>query len=310
MELRHLRYFVAAAEELHFGRAAERLHITQPSLSAQIRRLEEEIGAVLLHRTKRKIQLTEAGLAFYKEARQAIAQAERAVHAARRTSRGECGRLALGFVNAAIYSVLTNILRNVRTRLPEVALTLHELTSEEQTRDLLNDRIDAGLLRPPIITGNLQTMTVYREQFVAALPEGHPLSSCPDLELHALAGYPFLVPPRHGGPTLYDRIMRACHHAGFTPRVTQEADHMQTIISLVAAGFGVAVVPESIQHLRRTGVVYRPLREPGKPIEIAVAWRRDDPSTCLRAFLGIVTDVAASVAGAHPAPAVPTEVGR
>lgn len=294
MELRHLRYFVAVAEELHFGRAAKRLRIAQPPLSLQIRQLEEEIGVQLFHRTKRRVLLTDAGRAFLQEARKTLAQVQRAVQVAQQTGRGEVGALSIGFINAAIYSLLPEILRIFRTRFPQVALTLHELTTEEQVVDLLEGRIDIGFLRPPIRADNLNSMVVLREPFVVALPEAHPLAEQAEIPLRELADAAFLMATRHHGPSLYDQIISLCQKAGFTPKVVQEADRMQTIVGLVAAGIGVALVPGSMQHLKRAGVVYRPIKHSDSTLEIAIAWRKDDPSPCLRTLLEVVSETRAT----------------
>ena len=294
MELRHLRYFIAVAEELHFGRAARRLGIAQPPLSLQIRQLEVGIDVRLFQRTKRRVQLTDAGRAFLQEAYRVIAQAERAVHVARQVDRGTTGRVSMGFVNAAIYSVVPDVLRTFRGEFPAVVVDLHELTSQEQIHDLLNGRIDLGLLRPPVNDEALFSRTVLREPFVVAMPASHALASEREIDPSALAPYPFLMATRQEGPTLYDESVGLCRDAGFAPAVVQEADHMQTIIGLVAGGMGVALVPDSIRHLQRAGVVYRPLRRPGRFVDIVAAWRRDNASACLGALLGILADLSAA----------------
>jgi DNA-binding transcriptional LysR family regulator len=204
------------------------------------------------------------------------------------------GALSLGFINAAIYSLLPEVLRTFRTRFPQVALTLHELTTEDQIMDLLEGRIDVGFLRPPIRADNLNSMVVLREPFVVALPEAHPLAEQPEIPLRELADAAFLMATRHHGPSLYDQIISLCQKAGFTPRVVQEADRMQTIVGLVAAGIGVALVPGSMQHLRRAGVVYRPIEPSDSALEIAIAWRKDDPSPCLRSLLEVIGETRAT----------------
>jgi DNA-binding transcriptional LysR family regulator len=290
LELRHLRYFIAVAEELHFGRAAKRLLIAQPPLSLQIKRLEQEIGVRLFDRTRRQVRLTDAGRAFLLDARRAVADVERSVQVARQASRGETGRLALGFVQAAIYSVLPEILRTFRARYPGVALTLHELTTEEQLLDLSNGRIDLGLIRGSIHTGGLYHRVVLREPLILALPDTHALAKEGGIVLSALADAPFLMSTRHHGPALYDQIIGLCQGAGFTPHIVQEADRMQTIVGLVAAGIGVALVPESMSNLQRTGVAYRPIRGFTPMVEIVAAWRPDDPSPCLQSLLSVIQD--------------------
>jgi DNA-binding transcriptional LysR family regulator len=223
------------------------------------------------------------------EARRTLLQAERALKAAQQAGRGETGQLSLGFVQAAIYSILPEILRVYRRQFPEVAFTLHELTTEEQVRALLGGTIDLGLLRTPISDGALDHVTVLREPLVFALPRNHRLARERHLRLEALAVEPFLISTRHYGPSLHDQIISLCHRAGFIPRVVQEADRIQTIIGLVAAGIGVALVPDSMRNLRRSGVAYRPLQ--GSPtIDIAAAWRRDNDSPALTSLLSVIRE--------------------
>ncbi len=290
MELRHLRYFVAVAEELHFGRAATRLGMAQPPLSQQIRRLEEELGVLLFERTKRRVQLTEAGRVFLDEARRTLAQAERAARAAQRAQRGEIGRLEVGYVGSAAFDVLPEILRTFRARFPEVELALHELTTAQQVRALDDERIGVGFLRPPLYDGRLASRVILREPLVVALPATHPLAHHRRIPLGALAGEPFILYPRHLAPGPYDQVLSLCHQAGFSPRVTQEAVEMQTIAGLVAAGIGVSLVVATVQDLRSSGVVYRALDGAAPTMDLAIAWRRDDPSRVLAAFLGIAAD--------------------
>jgi DNA-binding transcriptional LysR family regulator len=264
MELRHLRYFVAVAEELHFSRAAARLNIAQPPLSRQIRDLERELGAELLERVKRRVQLTPAGRAFLPEARLTLTQAERARRTAQRAARGEIGRLRVGFVEAATFSgILPDVLRFFRKHYPDVALELFELSSLQQAEALREGRIDVGLLHspPPDAEQWLQVERILRDPLVAALPLGHRLARRARLTLRALAPEPLLLFPRQNGPALYDRIIAAYRAAGFSPSVVQEAAQMHTLAGLVAAGLGVALVPGSIVRLRRPGVVYRPVRD-------------------------------------------------
>ena len=289
MELRHLKYFIAVAEELHFGRAAKRLHIAQPPLSLQIRRLEDEIGVRLLDRTRRHVRLTDAGWAFLQDARRAIADVERSIQVARQASRGEAGRLSLGFVQAAIYSVLPEILSVFRSQYPGVVLTLHELTTEEQLVDLSTGRIDLGLIRGSTHNSSLNHLVVLREPLIVALPETHTLAAEDDgVTLSALARAPFLMSTRHLGPALYDQIIALCQAAGFTPNIVQEADRMQTIVGLVAAGIGVALVPESMKNLQRRGVVYKVVRGSTPMVEIVAVWRPDASSSCLQSLLGVI----------------------
>ncbi len=294
MELRHLRYFVTVAEELHFGRAAQRLQIAQPPLSQQIRQLEEELGVQLFHRTKRSVQLTEAGQLFLEEACQILTRAEQAIQIVQRADRGETGRLTLSFVGSATYSVLPVVLKVFRRRFPEVLLSLHEMTTTQQVQALHEDRIHLGFVRPPIYEQELMIESILKEPFVAVLPEFHRLANETQISLRSLANDPFILFPRYLGSGFYDQIVNMCQQVGFQPQVAQEAIQMQTIISLVAAELGVALVPASVQNLQRVGVVYKALAESTSQVELAMVWRPDKISSVLQKFLEVTRQVASS----------------
>lgn len=285
MELRHLRYFIAVAEELNFSRAAERLHIAQPPLSQQIRDLELELGVILFERTKRRVKLTTPGQIFLEKARQAIQQVEQAVTAAQRANRGEIGRLNIGFNSSATYSVLPTILRNFRACAPEVALDLHELTTEQQLVRLHQHQIDAGILYLPIESEELNFVCVLKEEMVLALPEAHPLAALSQVSMRELKQELFIMPPHRLGGGLYRQIIQFFQQIEFSPNIVQEATQLQTIISLVAGGVGVALVPASLQNLQRAGVIYRCLQEPTPEVAIAIAWRQDNYSPVLQKFV-------------------------
>ena len=291
MELRHLRYFMAVAEELHFGRAAERLHIAQPPLSQQIRQLEEELGVQLFQRTKRSVKLTETGWAFLAEARRTLEQTQHAIQVAQRTERGEQGRLLLGFVGSATCGILPKLLREFREQFPAIALSLHELTTSQQLQALHEQRIHLGVLHPPVSQEIFATEPFSQEALVVALPERHHLAQQTSLSLAALANDPFVLPPRHLGTGFYDTIISLCQQAGFSPQVRQEAIQMQTIIGLVAAGFGVSLVPASMQQLKQEGVVYRSLDGASIGIELMLAWRRDETNPTLYTFLQVIREL-------------------
>ena len=292
MELRHLRYFIAVAEELHFGRAAARLHMAQPPLSQQIKQLEAELGFQLFHRTKRTVRLTAAGERFLAETRLIFQRLEQAIATGRRTSRGELGELAIGFVGSASYSVLPSILQRFRQHCPQVELTLRELTTNVQLEALRENRIDIGLVRPPIPAegqaDGLLSQPVLQESFVVALSQDHMLAQAEKIAIADLAAESFLLFPRALAPGLYDQIIALCQQGGFSPNVVQEAVQMQTIVGLVAAQIGIALVPESLQNLRRVGVVYRPLQEATPQAEIALVWREADASPTVQQFLQII----------------------
>lgn len=300
MELRHLRYFVTVAEELHFGRAARKLHISQPPLSTQIRSLEGELGVTLLNRNQRHVALTHAGNAFLGEARNILARLDQAVLMTRRAGRGEVGELAIGFISVADYNVLPIVLREFRARFPLVNLTLRESTTDAQVRDLVAGRIDVGFLLPPVADPSLSSAPILREPLIAALPDRHPLARKPGkLALAKLRDAPFILFPRPMAPGMYDDILSFCRSAGFSPRVEQEAVQMQTIVSLVSAELGVALIPASISNMQRTGVTYKSLREVSPLTEIHLAWRGGDEMPTLRVF----TDLALQAARARLAPA-------
>ncbi|MGH9839710.1 MAG: LysR substrate-binding domain-containing protein [Blastocatellia bacterium] len=288
MELRHLRYFIAVAEELHFGRAAERLHIAQPPLSFQIRQLEEEIGVRLFERTKRRVELTAAGEIFLREAHKTMAQLEQAVSAAQRASRGEVGHLVIGFIQSATINVLPGILQTFRDRFPEVDIKLREATPTQVHNDLVDGQIHIGFLRPPINHDALECEIVLSEPLLVALPKAHPLARQKKLALKSLAGERFILFPRAASPGFYDQLVSICREAGFSPVIGQEAVQMQTILGLVAGGMGVALIPASIRSLRSDGVMYREIRELVPKAEMVVAWRRDNQSPTLRAFLNVI----------------------
>lgn len=294
MELRHLRYFVAVAEELHFGRAAERLHMAQPPLSQQIRMLEEELGVALFHRTNRRVQLTEAGGAFLEEVYRLLAQLDRAVSTARRANRGEIGRLRLGFVNSATYQLLPDLCRAFRREYPDVVLDLQEHTSDFQLETLENGTLDVGLYRAdaeryrPQLPPTLTMATVSREPLAIALPKGHRMLGQQAVSLADLAQEPFILSPQRVYPSYYDQILRLCLEAGFTPQVVHEPILVTTIMSLVSAGMGVSIVPISVGNLEWTGVAFAPIAEADAISDMVAIWRRDDASPVLRAFLDIV----------------------
>lgn len=287
MELRHLHYFIAVAEELNFSRAADRLHIAQPPLSQQIRHLERELGFALFHRTKRSVQLTEAGQGFLEAAYKLLQNLEQAIQAGRQISRGERGQLVVGFVSSAAYNVLPPILQSFRKAVPNVALELRELTTVQQLAWLAEGQIDIGFVRPPVAESGIEAEIILQEPLIAALPEAHPLCQRSQISMRSLANEPFILFPRALAPGLHDPIISLCQQHGFSPTVVQEAIQMQTIVSLVAAEMGVAIVPASLQNLQRKGVVYKPFRHKTPLVEVALIWR-SQPSAAVQQFLGIV----------------------
>jgi DNA-binding transcriptional LysR family regulator len=302
IELRLLRYFVTVAEEMHFGRAAARLAMTQPPLSQAIRALEDALGVALFVRTKRTVELTPVGKDLLPEVRRLLASADALRPLAQSLARGEAGVLSLAFVSTADYGLLPALLRDFGARHPGVRLQLTEATSDVQIEELVAGRIDAGLVIPPLpprYASALSYMAVAREPLVIAmsadaaqeLGQGADEWADTPVDLHDVAAAPLVVFPRRLAPGLYDIIMGCYGAAGLTPRIGQEAIQMQTIVSLVSAGMGVALVPHSLRHLRRTGVVHRPLRPlnaSGTLVETGLVWRAAEVSPVLAGFIEIV----------------------
>lgn len=292
IELRQLRYFVAVAEEMHFGRAAVRLHMTQPPLSQTIQALEAALGTTLFTRANRRIDLTPAGAALLPEARRLLLQAEALPVLAQRAASGEYGRLTLAFVSTADYSVLPPFLRDFREHYPQVQLELREATSNVQLEELTHARIDAGLLILPLsdkVRADIDYLPLISEPLVLAAPKGvagrH--VNAP-VDLTALAEWPLIIFPRRIAPALHDTILACFHDAGVAPHIGQEAIQMQTIVGLVAAGMGIALVPQSVSNLKRPGVEYRSLTGHPPVVETGLAWRRDNTSPVLRAFIELL----------------------
>jgi DNA-binding transcriptional LysR family regulator len=293
MEFRHLRYFVAVAEEGHITRAAERLGIQQPPLSQQIRSLEAELQVQLFRRKPRGVELTQAGETLLAEARAILQQVERAAGAAQRAARGEAGHLGLGFTSSAsFHPFVPRLIRRFGDAFPLVALNLEESGTGELVEALLAERLDAAFVRSPI--GPVSGITVHAildEPMVAVLPAGHVRGVAPaePLPITALADETLILYRRPLGPGLYDAIIAACQRAGFSPKIGQEAPRMLATLSLVAAGLGVTLVPESMRRLQIDGVIYRPL-DPAAALvaPLNLAHRRGDAAPALRRFLGLV----------------------
>jgi DNA-binding transcriptional LysR family regulator len=285
VELRQLRYFVAVAEELHFRRAAARLHISQPPLSQQIRALEDELGCVLLTRTRRRVELTPAGQAFLRDARQLLGELDGAVATARRIDAGQTGRLRINFVGSALLSVVPGIVQRFRAAAPDVEIELHERPTAEQLGLVSRGVVDVGLVRPPIEElAELRSVVVLRERTVAALPTAHELAALRRVPLRRLADEALVLFPRDQAPGFHDLLISSMVSLGAHPRVVQYAPEMLTIIGLVAAGIGVSLVPASVERLALEGVTYRPVT--GAPYsELLAVTRADDDSPLVRAFM-------------------------
>ncbi len=273
-EMWQLRYFIAVAERLHFGRAAAALHISQPPLSRAIRSLEASLGVALFARTRRRVELTPEGARLLEEARRTLAQLERVVLELRGMAAGEQGRLRIGFVSLADFGVLPGLLKAYKAARPGVALALREMLSPEQAAALMAGELDFGLLLPPLPEAALlEHLVVQRERFVAALPAQHRLAKERGrLAMSALAGESFVMVPRGIAPGLYDIVAGLAARAGISLNIAQEAIQMQTVVSLVSSGLGAAIVPASLANLGRRGVVYRPLADRHPALELWLAW--------------------------------------
>jgi DNA-binding transcriptional LysR family regulator len=289
VELRHLRYFVAVAEERHFGRAAERLHIAQPPLSQQIRRFEAELGEPLFYRTTRSVELAPAGEALLERAPAILAAFDAAVEDARRAALGEYGRLAIGFTGSSTYAMLPSLAAAMRDELPGVVLDLQgELLTPAQVARLLDGTLDLGLLRPPVHERELATEVLHSEPLLAVLPETHPLADAEAVPLERLEGEPFVTYPSHFRSVVHDAVEDACEAHGFQPVAAHEVAETATLVSFVAAGLGVSLVPASVRNMTVEGAVYRPLLDDATRVELAAAWRRDDDRPVLERALDVI----------------------
>jgi DNA-binding transcriptional LysR family regulator len=289
VELRHLRYFVAVAEERHFGRAAERLHIAQPPLSQQIRRFEAELGEPLFYRTTRSVELAPAGEALLERAPAILAAFDAAVEDARRAARGEYGRLAIGFTGSSTYAMLPSLAAAMRDELPGVVLDLQgELLTPAQVARLLDGTLDLGLLRPPVHERELATEVLHSEPLLAVLPEAHPLADAEAVPLERLEGEPFVTYPSHFRSVVHDAVEDACEAHGFRPVAAHEVAETATLVSFVAAGLGVSLVPASVRNMTVEGAVYRPLLDDATRVELAAAWRRADDRPVLARALDVI----------------------
>ncbi|ENQ1003946.1 LysR family transcriptional regulator [Pseudomonas aeruginosa] len=298
MELRHLRYFIAVAEELHFGRAAERLGISQPPLSQQIQALEEEIGARLFERTNRRVELTDAGRLFLDESRQVLAQVDKAVLLARRAHLGELGELKIGFTSSAPFtSTIPSSIHAFRKAYPDVHLDLQEMSSRQVLKALLEESLQVGVIRPLALPDAVHWVELFREPLVAVLRADHPLAAGSEdgLAIAALAEEPFVFFPRSYGTGLYDQVIALTRQAGFSPRIAQEASEAMTIIGLVSAGLGVSILPASFRRTRVDGVVYRTLSDPEATTAVWLVRRQNEGSPLALSFIELVTREAASL---------------
>ncbi|WP_118184522.1 LysR substrate-binding domain-containing protein [Paraburkholderia phosphatilytica] len=296
MDMRLLRYFAVLADELHFGRAATRLHISQPPLSQQIRILEEEMGTALFVRSQHRVELTEAGKTLKEQVPLIFAQFERAIDLTRCAGRGEAGSLAIGIISSAMVDPLPRALRDFDTRHPQVRWTLHEMTPAAQIQALKEKRLDICFFRVMHEDPEIRSEVVMREPAVAVLPDAHPLAAQPQLALCELAGERFISFGRQQSQ-LARYLHDCCVEAGFTPDIEQEVVEVHTLLCLVREGLGVALLPASARQLATGGVAFRPLAAPCPDVSMHARYRADDTSPVLALFLATVREAAAAMQG-------------
>jgi|HubBroStandDraft_1064217.scaffolds.fasta_scaffold129153_2 DNA-binding transcriptional LysR family regulator len=285
IDLRQLRYFVAVAEELHFGRAAQRLGMAQPPLTQQIQKLEAALGCRVFSRQPRNTSLTEAGVVLLEEARRILDEVEEAVERTRRAGRGETGQLTVGVPPSVMLSALPSAIRAYRHRFPDVRFTLRELSTSAIVEELNAGAVDIGFLRETEASGLLTAEFAYREALVAVLPAAHPLAARPRLLLRHLAAEPFVLFPRRLGEAFYNKLTSLCVEAGFTPRVVQEATQWQSVVTFVETGMGVSLAPACVTRFRWNAVVYRPL--PGLSTRVTACCQAGKKSAAAEAFLRV-----------------------
>jgi DNA-binding transcriptional LysR family regulator len=292
VELRQLRYFVAVAEERHFGRAAKRLRLSQPPLSAQIKGLEEELGVKLFQRSTRQVALTDAGRIFLERAEGILEAVEEAKEAAKGADEGVRGRLEIGFISSATLGLLPPAIRLFRERFGGVEIELRELTSAQQIDALYAGEIRVGLVRLPLRAPGLRFEPLQEESFVVALPSGHPLEALESVPLEAMVDQPLIFFTRQLMPSLHAQIVELFQRVGAFPNVVQHAVHLQTIVGLVASDVGLAILPEPAERLSREGVVYRSLDAPDATSWVGLARVEDDGSLLVENFVRTVREVA------------------
>lgn len=294
LELRQLHVFLAAAKELHFSRAAQRLHVSQPALSQQIRVLERNLGATLFSRSSRMVELTPAGTALLEAAPRVLFEAERAQQRVREAANGTVGRLVIASVGTALASITPPVLRAMRLRFPELRLEISQMDTAAQLTALGDHRIDVGLVRGPVTGPLLTTERLVEEPLLVALPADHPLTELEYIPPKALTDEPFVLWPRALGIEFFDTIISYCRRNGFSPRIELEGNDIETQLGLVAAGLGVSLQPAYYTNLRRVGVEFRPLQGDTPKIELRIAWRTEDRSPAVAHFVSTARDVIAA----------------
>ncbi|MFC9539878.1 LysR substrate-binding domain-containing protein [Lysinibacillus sp. NPDC056959] len=289
MDIRKMRYFIMVAEELNFSRAAERLRMAQPPLSQEIRKLEEELGVQLFHRTKRMVELTDAGKIFLEGSQQTLLQLERTIKETQLAAEGKIGSLIIGFVDST--EIVIEVLNKFRERFPKIHLILREMTTEQQLKALYEKQIHIGFIRSKQNNGILSSEVCSEESLRLVLLQDHPFASLPEIPLQLLIDEPFILFPRHMGPNFYDLIISYFWDHGVSINVVQEAIQMQTIVNLVATGMGVSVVPSSVESYKHPGVIYKKIQETTPKVNLYVGWREDEKSAVVNHFLTVVREM-------------------
>ena len=290
MEFRQLRYFVAVAKELHFGRAASQLHITQQALSKQIRDLEDKLGVKLLESGHGFCQLTAAGEVFFIEAKRLLFEADEVIKKTRRVVQGEIGQLRIAITGSALHGIPPKIIKRFSDSYPDVEILMTEICTEDQVKALHDGKFDLGFLHTPLRDSSLNLFPISEEDFLIVIPRNHDLSIHKQISFGLLAKESFILHPRHEGPILYEQIINLCQEAGFTPKIVHEALTNQARIGLVSAGIGVTFVPNSVQNLMSENVVYRNLKESSLKLQLAAAWKIDNDSPILQRFISLLQE--------------------
>ncbi len=291
MELRHLRYFIAVAEELHFGRAANRLQISQPPLSQQIKQLETELGLLLFSRTRQRVDLTTAGKSFLQNAYKVMNLIDQACEEAKRVDRGESGQLILAFTGAIAFDLLPTILRAYQEKYPNINIILKQMTTAEQIKSFQKKAIHVGLVVMPVNSESLNIELLHEEPFIVVLPKTHHLAKQKGrVNLANLVNEQFIMTPRNSGEGYYDSIISLCQSAGFSPKKTQEAEELHTVVSFVASGMGIAILPSSIQFLKNDDIVYFPLKHDFPTYNTGVAWSKTEISPVVHSFISFLRE--------------------
>ena len=289
MELRHLRYFLVVAEHEHFGRAAAELHMAGPPLSRAIRQLEKDLDTQLFVRSTREVRLTPAGKLLQEEARSLLGQLTDTTERVRRVGAGALGMIRLGVTGAASYGVLPDIARTIKTQLPGVGLTIQtEMLTPDQTSALLDGRLDVGVLRPPLPTSGISTHPLSSEPLVLALPVGHRLHGDPDVTVADLRHEPFITYDPRSGSVVDGAVIRTCARYDFSPQREHQVHETSTLLALVAAGLGVALVPQSATALQLAGVTFASVPDT-ESVGLALAWRSDNTSPLVTSVVDVLT---------------------